>query len=92
MSQSLRIAILECDTPIDPIKTKYGPYGDIFESHLKEGLRRINANVSLQLTKVNVVQPFVDYPKPEDFDAVLLTGSSMCFQPLPNDRIRHAVK
>ncbi|GCB19429.1 putative glutamine amidotransferase-like protein C13C5.04 [Aspergillus awamori] len=75
MSQSLRIAILECDTPIDPIKAKYGPYGDIFESHLKEGLTRINANVSLQLSKINVVQPFAEYPKPEDFDAVLLTGS-----------------
>ncbi|GKZ50589.1 hypothetical protein AbraIFM66951_003851 [Aspergillus brasiliensis] len=75
MSQSLRIAVLECDTPIDPIKSEYGPYGDIFESHLKEGLGRINTNVSLQLTKINVVQPFAEYPKPEAFDAVLLTGS-----------------
>ncbi|RAK81312.1 Aldedh-domain-containing protein [Aspergillus fijiensis CBS 313.89] len=75
MTQLLRVAVLECDTPVDPILTKYGTYGDIFENHLKEGLQKIETPVKLQLTKTNVVLPFAEYPKPEDFDVVLLTGS-----------------
>lgn len=80
MTQLLRVAVLECDTPVDPILTKYGTYGDIFENHLKEGLQKIETPVKLQLTKTNVVLPFAEYPKPEDFDVVLLTGSSKASQ------------
>ncbi|PWY66810.1 class I glutamine amidotransferase-like protein [Aspergillus sclerotioniger CBS 115572] len=72
--QLLRVAVLECDTPIDPIKAKYGTYGDIFDNHLKEGLERIG-DVELQLTRFDVVQPFPEYPKPDDFDVVHLSGS-----------------
>ncbi|PYI31044.1 Aldedh-domain-containing protein [Aspergillus indologenus CBS 114.80] len=75
MTQLLRVAVLECDTPVDPILSQYGTYGDIFENHLNEGLQTIETPVKLQLTKTNVVLPFAEYPKPEDFDLVLLTGS-----------------
>ncbi|RAH82846.1 Aldedh-domain-containing protein [Aspergillus japonicus CBS 114.51] len=75
MTQLLRVAVLECDTPVDPILSQYGTYGDIFENHLNEGLQTIEPPVKLQLTKTNVVLPFAEYPKPEDFDVVLLTGS-----------------
>ncbi|RAL13717.1 Aldedh-domain-containing protein [Aspergillus homomorphus CBS 101889] len=75
ITQLLRVAVLECDTPVDPVLSKYGTYGDIFENHLKEGLQRIEAPIKLQLTKINVVQPVVEYPRPEAFDVVLLTGS-----------------
>ncbi|PYH47172.1 Aldedh-domain-containing protein [Aspergillus saccharolyticus JOP 1030-1] len=74
-AQLLRVAVLECDTPVDPILAKYGTYGDIFERHLTEGLQKLSTPVKLQLTKINVVLPFADYPQPEDFDVVLLTGS-----------------
>lgn len=71
-----RIAVLECDTPIDPIKHQYGTYGALFERLLSASLASSeDTHTTLQLTKWNVVDSPV-YPNPEDFDAILLTGSS----------------
>lgn len=76
MTRSLRIAVLECDTPIDPVKAKFGGYGDIFEGLLKRGLQASNSTAEIQVSKWHVVENPV-YPDPNDCDALLLTGSSM---------------
>ncbi|THC91760.1 hypothetical protein EYZ11_008767 [Aspergillus tanneri] len=66
-----RIAVLECDTPIDPVKDRYGTYADIFERLLSAALPK---QESLHVTKWNVVDNPV-YPAAEEYDALLLTGS-----------------
>ena len=78
MTRTLRVAILECDTPIDPVKARYGTYGDLFEGLLQESLNslpKISGNITLHTSKWNVVENPV-YPPLADFDAVLITGSS----------------
>lgn len=76
MARTLRIAILECDTPIPPVVDKVGNYGDIFEALLKRGVVAANSTVDLQISKWNVVGNPV-YPNPNECDAFLLSGSSM---------------
>lgn len=77
MARLLRAAILECDTPIQPVKDRYGTYGDLFENLLKASLKAqgLDPQVDLQITKWDVVNGSV-YPEPDDCDAILLTGSS----------------
>lgn len=72
---SIRLAILECDTPVDTVKERYGSYGDIFERHLQAAAIRLNCKAdSLIVSKWDVVNGRA-YPEPDDIDAVLLTGS-----------------
>ena len=41
-SLPLRIAILECDTPLDNTRAKYGGYGGVFTALLKAGADALN--------------------------------------------------
>lgn len=78
MASKLRIAILECDIPIDSVRIQHGNYGDIFEKFLLGGaekLRNNNWKLELQIRKWDVVVA-QEYPRPEDVDAILLTGGS----------------
>lgn len=76
----LRIAVLECDTPIGRTKEKYGGYGNLFKELLSNGAKLLQekgeGEVELDITKYDVVNQEV-YPELENVDAVLLTGSSM---------------
>ncbi|KAE8355059.1 class I glutamine amidotransferase-like protein [Aspergillus coremiiformis] len=75
MTRIIRVAVLECDTPIDPVKARYGTYGDIFHRLLTTSLRELEvADAEIQTTNWDVVNESV-FPKPEEFDALLLTGS-----------------
>jgi GMP synthase (glutamine-hydrolysing) len=78
MTRSLRIAVLECDTPIPPIKEELGGYGEIFTRLLNKGLEASgDSTVDIQeISKWHVVDNPV-YPDPNDYDAFLLSGSSM---------------
>lgn len=81
MRPPLRIAVLECDTPVDKVKARFGTYGDIFKLLLGTGastLEGLNAQSDLEITKWDIVNG-TDYPNLEDIDAILLTGSSMAF-------------
>lgn len=83
----IRIAILECDTPIGKTKERYGGYGNLFHELLLKGVDELakedgqegekEAKLELAVTKFDVVNDLEAYPKLEDVDAVLLTGSSM---------------
>ncbi|KAF2458934.1 class I glutamine amidotransferase-like protein [Lineolata rhizophorae] len=80
MRPPLRVAVLECDTPLDKTRHKYGGYGGVFEALLKAGADHlgrpedVSSKKGLEITKWNVVDED-KYPALEDVDAVLLTGS-----------------
>ncbi|KAB8253411.1 Aldehyde/histidinol dehydrogenase [Aspergillus flavus] len=75
MTRIIRVAILETDTPIDPILARYGTYGAIFNRWLNTGLQGLTVtDTEIQTTIWDVVNKS-EYPKPGDFDALLMTGS-----------------
>ncbi|KAK5688454.1 hypothetical protein LTS10_000432 [Elasticomyces elasticus] len=79
MQQPLKIAVLECDEPIGRTKDKYGGYGNVFKALLDSGADLIEdkdgvKRPELDIRKYDVVNAEV-YPKLEDIDGVLLTGS-----------------
>ncbi len=78
-SLPLRIAILECDTPLPGTVAKYGSYGGVFASLLKAGADALSypgltSSSGLELSNYDVVTAQA-YPNLEDIDAVLLSGS-----------------
>lgn len=78
MRPPLRIAVLECDTPVDKVKAKFGTYGDVFKLLLESSastVKGLNAKSDLVITKWDIVNG-TEYPNLEDIDAILLTGSS----------------
>ena len=80
-SSILRIAILECDTPVPNIDAKYHGYTGVFKSLLHKSAialndpSKLNPDSGLQITGFDIVNG-TEYPKLEDVDAVFLTGSS----------------
>ena len=78
-SSPLRVAVLECDTPIGNTKEKYGGYGNLFKELLHNGVQEVREKdqievPELDVRKYDVVNDEV-YPSLEDVDAVLLSGS-----------------
>lgn len=82
MKPPLRIAVLECDTPADNTKAKYGSYGGVFKVLLEAGADGlgmpdvISSKKGLNITKYDVENHEL-YPQLDAIDAILLTGSSM---------------
>ncbi|KAM0180832.1 hypothetical protein ACHAPF_002125 [Botrytis cinerea] len=73
----LRIAILECDTPLQNTNSKYGGYGGVFTSLLYRGASALSPPLpesSLQISKYDVVSA-QEYPALSSIDAVLISGS-----------------
>jgi len=80
MKLPLRIAILECDTPLDNTRAKYGGYGGVFKQMLERGANALqhdglSAEEGLLLKIFNIVEKQDVYPALEDIDAILMTGS-----------------
>ena len=80
MKSPFRIAILECDTPLDKVRKKYGGYGAIFKTLLEKGADAlghpdVSSKKGLEISYFDVVTK-QEYPTVENIDAVLLTGSS----------------
>jgi hypothetical protein len=76
----LRIAILECDTPLDNTRARYEGYGGVFKQMLERGADQLghaglNSKEGLELKFYNV-ELQERYPRLEDIDAILITGSS----------------
>ena len=83
----LRIAILECDTPVGQTKEKYGTYGGLFTELLQNGALKLAESEAfkgkkpdLEISCYDVVEKDV-YPDLEGIDGVLLTGSSESWEP-----------
>ena len=71
----LRIAILECDSPLDGTRAKYGSYGGVFTSLLQAAAVASEIpTTSLSISTYDVVTAQV-YPSLDDIDGVLLSGS-----------------
>jgi len=78
----LRIAILECDTPLEKTKAKYGGYGGVFRQMLERSadalqLPGLSSKHGLELIYYNVERHPELYPNLENIDAILITGSRM---------------
>lgn len=80
MKPPLRIAVLECDTPLDRTKEKYGGYGGVFKALLETGADALNkpdlisSKKGLDISKYNVEHEEL-YPDLENIDAILISGS-----------------
>jgi hypothetical protein len=88
MTPPLRIAVLECDTPLEQTNAKYGPgYHGVFKKLLLDSAQALNQpekldpQSGLDISRFDVVTA-QEYPNLEDVDAVLLTGSSMFLLPI----------
>ena len=80
MKPPLRIAILECDTPLEKTKARFGSYGGALKQLLNRGADALNypgvsSTEGLEFTHWQVVEEEDKYPKLEDIDAILMTGS-----------------
>lgn len=81
MHSPLRIAVLECDTPLDNINRRYNGYGGVFRVLLKASANALNQpetldpETGLEISAWDIVNND-KYPDLQNVDAVLLTGSS----------------
>jgi hypothetical protein len=84
MRPPLRIAVLECDTPLSNADSRYNGYGGVFTALLKSSAKtltqpdRLDPESDLQVSRWDIMNG-IEYPKLEDVDAVLLSGSSGYF-------------
>lgn len=82
MRPPLRVAILECDTPLENANAKYGGYGGVFTALLRASAKalgqpdKLDPETGLEISKWDVVNG-EEYPNLEDIDAILMTGSSV---------------
>ncbi|OOF94583.1 hypothetical protein ASPCADRAFT_208230 [Aspergillus carbonarius ITEM 5010] len=76
----LRIAVLECDTPVEKVNIKYGGYRGVFSLLLRESAaalvqpEKLDPETGLEISGWDVVTA-QEYPKLEDVDAIVLSGS-----------------
>ena len=76
MAPPIRIAVLECDTPLPQTREKYGGYGDVFIELLHSAADAIPMpREDLNISKWDVVNKAGQYPALDDIDAILMTGS-----------------
>ncbi|KAH0842760.1 putative glutamine amidotransferase-like protein [Fonsecaea pedrosoi] len=79
--RTLRIAVLECDTPLPETKKRFHGYGGVFEFLLRSGARALgrpdlDPDDSLQFSVWQVELNPDQYPDPATIDAILITGSN----------------
>ena len=78
-SPSTRLAILDCDTPLDEAQAKYGTYSGMFEALLRQAgqeQHRPALSDALVIAKWQVDRDGARYPEMDEIDAILITGSS----------------
>lgn len=95
MAPPLRIAVLECDTPLDNINAKYEGYGGVFKELFRESAKRLGQPEKLDPETGFVISRWdiVDgdkYPNLDEVDALVLTGSSMLPSPIASIKALYA--
>lgn len=78
MRQRIRLAILECDTPVPSVDDQYGGYRGVFKALLDAGAKaegHLSADDVLEISAYQVVEEPDVYPDLNNIDALLLTGS-----------------
>ncbi len=68
----VQLALLVCDTPAPAVVAAHGNFPEIYETWLKASNV---AGVPYRLTPFDIVNHSETYPTPEEFDAVIITGS-----------------
>lgn len=93
MTRKYTLAVLECDTPIEPVVEKLGTYGQIFDKFVRRGLEGYTADGGAEKIDLNVLQvQAVDqepFPDLKEVDCLMLTGSSefaRCRRPMCSHR------
>ena len=87
-----RLAILECDTPVEAVLEKLGTYGTIYDAFVRRGLEAYvqdggRSDIDLEVTTSNMVDMSA-LPPLDQVDGLMLTGSSECAlapRPTPRD-------
>ncbi|OGE56143.1 hypothetical protein PENARI_c003G10804 [Penicillium arizonense] len=76
MSNHLRVAVLVCDTPIQPVLEQYGDYYAIFQALMKQGFKdlELSEDIDVEFSGYHVVNN-PEFPELQDYDALLMTGS-----------------
>jgi len=72
----IRLAIFECDTPLDDARARYGTYGGMFEALFLRDPKKPQMSDRFAVTKWKVDQNDADYPEADAIDVILITGSS----------------
>ena len=79
MKPPIRLAVLECDTPLPNTKAKYARYGGVFEALIKAGAEELgqpDSATGFQISKWQIELHPETYPDLKDIDAILITGAS----------------
>jgi hypothetical protein len=80
MKLPLRIAILECDRPLDKTQEQYGTYGGVFRQLMERAADALNhpgldSKNGLEISYW-AIEKDNEFPNVQDIDAIMLTGSS----------------
>lgn len=75
----LRIAVLECDTPLEAVASRFGKYARIFSTLLNAAADKLkypglSSKEGLEISAWDIVHGD-KYPELENIDAILITGS-----------------
>ncbi|KAK7222614.1 hypothetical protein V2G26_010617 [Clonostachys chloroleuca] len=75
LPRTIRIAMLNADTPVPNVVAKRGSYGNIFHDLLVAAASRVAPHITIEAEDFDVVRG--EYPRsPSDFDTLLVTGSA----------------
>ncbi|KAL8303021.1 hypothetical protein RB597_005333 [Gaeumannomyces tritici] len=73
--RTIRIGMLNPDTPVPNVRSKFESYGAVFHQLLVEAAARVAPHVQVRSEQFDVVRG--EYPsRPEDYDLLLVAGSS----------------
>lgn len=76
------MAVLDCDSPVPTVYAQRGLYSDVFEGLLRDAQKSVAdfQDLNLEFSKYDCVHG--QLPSEEDverIDAVIITGSCLCF-------------
>ncbi|RMD41328.1 hypothetical protein DV735_g3793, partial [Chaetothyriales sp. CBS 134920] len=80
VARPVRVAILECDTPLPKTQARFGGYGGVFQALLRSGaeqLGRPDPEHGFSFSTHQIETDPDSYPPLDEVDAILLTGSNI---------------
>jgi hypothetical protein len=86
----LRIAVLDCDTPVPNVYAERGLYSDIFEVLLKDAATKTPGLPRLDLRFASYDTVLGQYPSEEELlhiDAIIITGSGVILPGIRNSQL-----
>ncbi|KAK2671212.1 Class I glutamine amidotransferase-like [Fusarium oxysporum f. sp. vasinfectum] len=74
LQQPVQVAILDCDYVVPKVAETWGPtYSSIFAHRLQAVNKTLGSDKILEISAFDIIKD--EYPNPNDFDALLITGS-----------------